>query len=436
MTVAESFKLRDYQVEGVEFMRERKRVMLTDAPGLGKTPQATFAAEEPVLVVCPAYLVPQWEAWLISQGKKAASATGMRWERNPVLDDYDSYNWLVVNHEMLDGYEQFADAKWCRRWRTIIIDESHHLKGHNGKRAKAAVKLCTNAEYVFLLTATPVKREIDDLYMQFRIIHPDIFTSYWRFCNQFCVVEKDFFGIQIRGAKQSMRRELQTILDTITLGRNYKTAGRELPPVIEQTILVDLNEETRKMYDELISYWRVRDEAGQLLYTNYMEIMHSLRQHLTGNLKVSTVKGLVEDGKGLAVNFSWYKNTATSIAVGLGMNNCALFHGDIGKSTERIAMAKEALAEGKHVSATIQSLPEGADLSAARNLIFAEEDFTPGSNYQAYSRVIRERIEGDNSEPVLFTYVHCKKTIDESIHKVATRRAGTAKDVIKDALYL
>ena len=431
---SEKFSIRDYQAEGIAFLEERKRAMLTDAPGLGKTAQATFAAKGNTLVICPSYLVPQWLAWLTSVGIKARSATGMRWEREQVLDDTD-YDWLVINHEMLDGYEQFADARWVRRWRTIIIDESHHLKAHQGKRAKAAVKLCLHTEYVFLLTATPIKREIDDLFMQFRILQPDIFTSYWRFVRQFCLTEQTYFGTKIKGAKKSMRRELEQIISLMSLGRSYETAGRELPPIIPKFITVELNKETRKIYDELIDYWRVRDAEGNLTFTNYMEVLHSLRQHLTGALKADVVASLIEDVERQSVAFSWYKNTAMAIKLKLGAN-CELATGDINQEV-RIERAKQAMFDGRDISATISALPEGVDLSRARNLIFAEEDFTPGSNYQALSRVRREREDGhSNAEPIICYYVHCAKTIDVAIHDVSTRRAGTVKDVIKEALYL
>src|SRR5437870_8976612 len=55
---------RPYQEEGARFLFNRKRAMITDAPGLGKTPQAAFASEPPVLIVCPTYLTKQWSEWL------------------------------------------------------------------------------------------------------------------------------------------------------------------------------------------------------------------------------------------------------------------------------------------------------------------------------------------------------------------------------------
>lgn len=445
-----TFKLRDYQIQGVEFLQERKRVMLLDAPGLGKTPQAAFASVPPTIIVCPAYLVVQWRDWLIGEDEESMkrnngekipnvegrvlAALGLRYERAWALQQYD-VSWLVVNTEMLDNYPEFKDSVWKRRWRTIVFDESHHLKSHNGKRAKIAVEFAKNAEYVYLLTATPVKREIDDFFMQFRILHPDVFTSYWKFTHSFCEVEENYFGTQIQGAKKSMLPELQQILEEISMGRSYQTAGRELPPIIEKYITLDLPPEAKKLYNAAIDDWRITlEENDDLPMTNYMQVMHLLRQHVTGYWKVDAVAQILEDAQGNAVSFSWYKPTARAIAAKLG-EGCVYISGDMDMKIRR-QVAFNALASGQNVSATIASIPEGVDLSAARNCIFAEEDWTPGSNYQALSRVDRERLSGHNEEPVIVYYVHCRDTIDEVIHNVSKRRAGTVKDVVKESLYL
>lgn len=437
-----TFTLRDYQEIGVEFMRENKRVMNTDKAGIGKTAQATFAAEVPVLVIAPNYLVDHWDEWLRSLNFDVVAARGTRQERLDALEA--GAKWTVINVEMLQSFKDYLE-KNRRRWRTVIIDESHHLKSHKGIRAKTAVKLCKDTEYVFLLTATPIKRELDDLFMQFRILQPDIFTSYWRFVSQFCVVEENYFGTQILGAKKSMLPDLHRLMDIFVIGRDYKDVGRQLPPIIEKYLHIELNTEVRKLYNEITNYWRVQiqqAEENNVAFTNYMEIMHNLRQHLTGSLKVDAIKSLMEDVsdetdtenlidvKRSTVFFSWYKNTANAVSEAVA--NCGLVTGDVKDVQERRRIALTS----HNVSATISALSEGIDLSRARTVVFAEEDWTPGSNYQALARVDRERQNESNDEPVIVYYVHCKNTIDEQIHRYSKVRGATAKEVVRDALYL
>lgn len=444
-----TFQLRDYQIQGVEFLQKNKRAMLLDWPGLGKTAQAAFAAKPPTLIICPNYLVGQWKDWLTGEDEASlarnkgevisnvsgsvVAALGNRQERINALES--GADWVICNVEMLNSYSHFDIAKdkdWIKQFRTIVFDESHHLKSHTGQRAKLAVKFAKYAEYVFLLTATPVKREIDDFFMQFRIISPDVFTSYWRFVNMFCVTEQNYFGTQILGAKRSMLPELQKIISTVSLGRSYKEVGRALPPITQIDVPIILNEKTRKVYDEIVDYWRLKDEESEqsVAFTNYMQIMHVLRQHLTGALKADTVKDLIEDSTGKSVIFSWYQNTAEAIAN--AVPNSTLITGQIQDANERRRLAMN----GHNISATISSLSEGVDLSSARNVVFAETDWTPGSNYQALSRVRRERLEGNNDEPIIVYYVYCKRTIDEVILKTANGRSATVKEIVKESLYL
>lgn len=433
VTVApEKFELRDYQIQGVEFLRETKRAGLGDVPGLGKTAQATFAAVEPVLVVCPNYLVPQWVAWLQSQGKDVIAATGSIAERTAALSAGKA--WTVCNVEMLATYADFFKATKNRKnWRTIIFDESHHLKSHKGKRAKTAVILAKDAEFVFILSGTFIKREVDDLYMQFRILRPDIFTSYWQFVRLYCVVDEGYFGTQILGPKRSMLPHLQELMNTLILARNYEDVGRSLPPVIERVTPIVLEPHARQLYDEVVTHWRMLDEQGELEYfTNYMEIMHLLRQHLTGQIKADAVFDAMQDDTAKTLICNWYKWTASSVATRIG-ENCVLIDGDTPAHLRR----ELAVQPGKHVSTTIAALGEGVNglEVETRKIIFAEEDWTPGTNYQIASRVIRERKE-NNDEPVLVDYMVCEKTIDEVIHKTSKDRGATAKQVVKAALYL
>lgn len=438
------FELRDYQIVGRDFLRNRKRAMLLDKAGMGKTAQATFAAEEPVIIFCPNYLVDHWVEWLsISCGFDAVAARGNKFARIKILQE--KHAWTVCNVEMLGTLNDFFTKRSNTYWKTCIIDESHHLKSHKGIRAKTAVKLCQRIERVYELTASPIKREVDDLFMQLRILQPDVFSSYWRFVNQFCVVEDGYFGTQILGVKKSMLPDLHALLDICALGRDYEDVGRSLPPVIEKYVYVDLPYEVKKLYKNLVSNWRAEIEASEregVEFTNYMEIMHSLRQLITGVLKADTIKQLYEDIEaqtqldGLEDRFSkttiasWYKNTARALAK--VVPDCVALDGDV-EVRERRKLALNS----RNVSATISSLGEGIDLSTHRNLIFAEEDWTPGTNYQMLSRVLRERNNGeDNSEPVIVYYVHCRGTIDEQIHKLSKGRGNTAKQVIRDALYL
>src|SRR3990167_440129 len=60
----ERLGLFDHQVEGIKFLVDKKKAILADSMGVGKTKQAIIAAgitsKESILVICPASLKVNW----------------------------------------------------------------------------------------------------------------------------------------------------------------------------------------------------------------------------------------------------------------------------------------------------------------------------------------------------------------------------------------
>ncbi len=258
---------RQYQDVGIIDLWQHKRRMLRDAPGLGKTPQAALASEPPVLVVAPNYLVGQWAEWLNVHFPmmRTVAIKGDRFTKESLLDDafglLDDPNpaqFTVINTEMLRTHkERLLEYALLDAWTTVIFDESHHLRNRNSERGKTAVELARIIPRVYLLTATPIWKEVDDLYNQFRILQPAMFTSYGQFVNNFCIAESTRYGTRVMGVKRDMVEELDEVMNLLTIGRSYKDAGRELPQVISSDVKIDFDESMRKMYDDVLNNFRV-----------------------------------------------------------------------------------------------------------------------------------------------------------------------------------
>lgn len=449
------FSLRPYQFTGIKFLQDSKRAMLTDMPGLGKTPQSAFAAVGRVLIICPNYLTEQWYDWLLGRDEKSrernqglaipnvegkvaiAIGNSVRKYRAIVRS---KARWTVINMEALPthsewlcGWKMDADNKFVKvgegqHYDTVIIDEAHHMRNRKSIRAKVALQIAKQCERIYELTASPIYREVDDLYQELRILQPDIFTSYNDFVKTFCVADDTRFGLKVVGIKKSMIKELEQLLSIVKLGRSYREAGRNLPPIIETFVKIEMPPHIKKMYQQAIEEYRI--EAMDEKFTNWMSVFHTLRRIVTGSFKYDAVKELLADEVRKAVIFSWYQDTAEAIAERFSGADMEVVSG-----SDKVHERRTKALGHKHVSATIASLGEGIDLSDARTAIFAEENWTPGSNFQALSRVVRERQGGNNDEPVRVIYVHVKGTIDEVIHRRSRAREGTIKDLILEALY-
>lgn len=414
---------RQYQDEGVAFLRRKKRAMLTDRPGMGKTPQAARAAEMPCLVVCPNYLVQQWGDWLETYmpGTRAVCA-GDRFKKARLLKS--KADWTVINVQMLrTHFQEINDAHAARPWTTIIFDEAHHLRNRNAVQSQHAAKIAAKVERVYELTATPIWREVDDLWMLLNILQPKIFGSYNFFVDTFCISDKTRFGPRVLGVKKEMIAELDQLLGIVRLGRSYAEVGRQLPEKVETVIKVEMPEKVAQLYKDAKNYWIEELEGG---FTNYSQVIQALRQVAAGPHKTEAIVELLEDLDTPTVVFCWFRSTAAQLGAAL---NATVITGEV-PVKDRATLAKQAPG---HVVATISSLSEGVDLSHYRTVVFAEEHYTPGSMDQAVSRVHRERQLESNEEPTRVYYFMTKDTIDEIIHNVAHRRQGTIRDVLEGA---
>lgn len=407
---------REYQKEGIKFLWEHKRALCFDDPGLGKTLQAAMAAEKPVLVVCPTYLVEQWANFIRDQFPNdtvAFTLGGSQSQRLKDLNVNDGHSdWYIVNIEMLRTY-QFPNVN------TFIIDESHHVRNRNSKQSKAALEIALMTPRVYLLTGTPIYKEVDDLYHQLRIIAPKIFTSYYRFVEMYCKVEYNPWRNRISGVQSisSVRR----MLSNFAIGRSYKDVGLELPRLVEKEIRLDMNSNLMKAYKQIKEQYRLT----KITFANAGAVLQALRMVTVCKEKLDAVKSIVDDNKGYrTVVFCWYVDSAHSLGKVL---NCPVLTGEM-SVTDRVKIAKS---NSPIIVATIASLSEGVDLSAYKLVIFFEQDYTYGSMKQAISRAVR--YSSDNS-PVQAYYLMMKKTVDELVYKMQNRRSTTAEEIVGEAL--
>ena len=131
-------------------LHRRGGVMIGDVVGLGKTIMATALARMfeddmgyETLIICPKNLEPMWEHYRTHYGLR-----GMVLPISQVL-------------------KKLPDLK---RYRLVLIDESHNLRNREGRRYKAIADYIKSCDAkVILLTATPYNKSKADLSSQLRL---------------------------------------------------------------------------------------------------------------------------------------------------------------------------------------------------------------------------------------------------------------------------
>ncbi len=151
-------KLFEFQKAAVKIaahhINKRGGVLIGDVVGLGKTLIATAIArviqedhDWSSLIICPKNLVPMWEDY---------------------RDQYD------LRARVLSISRATRKLPELRRYRLVIIDESHNLRNREGKRYRAILEyLRANECRCVLLSATPYNKTYLDLANQLRLFVPD-----------------------------------------------------------------------------------------------------------------------------------------------------------------------------------------------------------------------------------------------------------------------
>ena len=144
-------KLLDFQIAAVKIaahrLNRRGGVIIGDVVGLGKTLMATALARVfeddhglETLIVCPKNLVPMWE------------------------DYRDRYR---LRARVLSSSRVIRELPDMRRYRLVVIDESHNLRNREGKRYRAIREyIRENDSKCILLSATPYNKTYADLSSQ------------------------------------------------------------------------------------------------------------------------------------------------------------------------------------------------------------------------------------------------------------------------------
>lgn len=252
--------LHGYQNAAVQFIKDVKRCALFIDMGLGKTASVLTAIRDlqtdlelgRVLVVGPPRVVRKtwpdeirnWEhtrriTHTSLQAPRKARVKRMREASDIHLISSDLTPWLDVETCGQHDYDM------------IVIDESSLFKSQSAKRWKAMRRLVAGARYVVLLTGTPAANGLQDLWGQMYLVDNG---------RRLGLSEKEFreryfdqgWGEHAKGtakhfAEKAIKRRIEDVCFTL-LDKDYA----ELPPRIDNTVVVDLDPEMMKTYRRFV----------------------------------------------------------------------------------------------------------------------------------------------------------------------------------------
>lgn len=418
-----SLELYPFQAEGARFLADRRRALLADEMGVGKTPQAIRALGDrrrKVLVVAPAIAGPHWErefdAWSQAEHKVE-----------------------VISYDRLRGHLR----QYLQDWTHLIVDECHFAKNATAQRTHAIFGpqgVARRARRTWLLSGTPAPNHYGELFIPLKSF------GLWRgtykdFLRRYCIVTP--VG-EVLGSTRDPARvaELRGILEGFMLRRKKEHVYPDMPPIsvnpwpveADAKYLSDIapvdGDRTKhqaiaqaKELEAALARIPNKEDWGAYLQEHF-DHYGPLRKY-NGILKVPAVfeaikfeleNRLVDK----VVVYAYHRaviHLLQELLKGAGVNVTSVYGGTPGHKKENAQKKFKSWRRGVFIG-QIQAAGTVIDLTTAHHGYIIEKDWVPGNNAQALMRMHRH----GQTKPVTIRDVELVNSVDSVISATLTRK--------------
>lgn len=459
----------NHQIDGVRFGLNKKKFLLCDDQGLGKTKQIIDFVGclektdtiNKVLIVCGVNsLKYNWQyeigvhsdekGWVL--GTRFRKTTGKAYEGSTKdkVDDLGNLpdcRYIITNIESLRaGAKKISKTKYhfpiaeklqelCKNGTISVIafDECHKSKEPTSLQSRAMINV--QAKYMVAMSGTPLMNNPLDLYFPMKWLGYEN-HSFYQFKQHYCTLG-GWGGSQVVGYKNL--EEIRTMMDNIML-RRLKTEVLDLPEKIRKIEYVDMTSKQNQIYKEV--YNGVMSDLQKIKFSNNpLSMMIRLRQATgwTGIISntvqesakmermIELVQEIVASGQ-KAIIFSNWESITEVAKEKLKSYNPAYITGAT-KADERMKEVDRFQNDDKCrvIIGTIGAMGTGLTLTAAQNVIFLDSPWNMALKAQAEDRAHRIGTKGTVN---IITLV-CKNTIDERIEELVEKK-GQIADALVD----
>ena len=440
-----------YQREGIIYGLDKKRLIIGDEPGLGKTLQSIgivdTAGAYPCIVICPSSLKINWQREFEKFTGKSAlvldNAVRTTW---PYLLRMGIHQVAVVNYESLRKYFvwdikapsggsfRLKDVVFCpqiKMFKSVIIDESHRVKDPSAQQAIFTKGIATGKEYVILLSGTPVVNRPQDLVAQLSIMgRLQEFGGRSGFMADYCTDPKD------KEAKPAVPLSVLSnqLYANCMIRREKAKVLPQLPDKTRVDIYVDISNapEYSLAATNLAGYLRQYTECTDFEIRRKMRMealvrFMTLRQLATlGKVAqaVDFIRTFLSSGKKLIVFCSLHEVVDALVKA---------FPGAVTVTGRDSAAGKQASVDAFQnnpgtmlIVCSIKAAGVGLTLTASSNVAFVELPWTYADCCQCEDRAHRIG-QRDN---VTCYYLLGRGTIDHTIYSLIHQKKSVAAEIM------
>ncbi|TGN10940.1 DEAD/DEAH box helicase [Leptospira ilyithenensis] len=243
-------RLLPHQIESTFIVANslRPRFILADEVGLGKTIEAGLAMKElmfrrglkRVLVVAPSPLLIQWQQEMRNKFNEDFAIVRRRNFITNGEDHWRNFNKVITSIDFIKN-PIYAEEILKVKWDIVIFDEAHRLRRDYSKITRGylfAEKISRKTECLLLLTATPFRGKLEELFYLLHLVDPNILGPYHTFVNDYVI-----------GGKTDLKEKISKVLL-----RRRKVEVGGFTKRFAKTVQIDLSPIERQFYEETTDY--------------------------------------------------------------------------------------------------------------------------------------------------------------------------------------
>lgn len=410
------------------------------------------------LILCPPVMVETWRREIGVHSKCAAHVlplvgtgkareiklAGVVKNKEPKI--------LVTNYESLSMKEVYSKLLEYKP-EILVCDESQRLKNYKSIRTRLTITLADAARHRYLLSGTPILNNPMDIFAQYRVLDGgDTFgTNFFSFRARYFVDKNAGMPTQKYFPNwQPLPGIAEVFSEAI-----YKKAVRylkkdclDLPPLIKKRVVVELNREQRRMYDEMgrdfitylgteacvasialtkglrlqqiVSGFYKTDEGKEVSYGAHprLEALSDLLETITTGAKVIVWAMFQEN-----------YNAIGNVCRELGLTPAFLYGGMTDKSRTENIDKFQTDPTCRVMIANQQAGGVGVTLTAASYSIFFSRSFSLEADLQAEAR--NHRGGSEVHDKVTRIDLVAQDTIDEIILDALERKENLANNILR-----
>lgn len=229
-------KIKEHQKTAVKFLLSRKKCVLADDMGLGKSMSASVAAIEgnfdSIIIICPASLKENWKKELLwyvperditivdgflyktkgelekflgyGEGKSGKNVSELKEEARE-RGKWSENRFVIVNYDILEEFYDIPSSRSAEniekalknspmlqlikdKKSLIIIDEAHRLSNMGSKQYKIIDDLIKRGkpDSLYLLTGTPITNNPQNYYNLLKLIGDPITDDWKYYMERYC----------------------------------------------------------------------------------------------------------------------------------------------------------------------------------------------------------------------------------------------------------